>query len=374
MMTAIAAATTMHQQVLFSRRIVLADRCISGEVVVRGGFIAEVVETADPSGTAVDLGDDLLIPGLVDIHTDNLEKHYQPRPGANWDDLGAVIAHDGQCAAAGITTVLDSLALHGERNGLDRAAAFPKLVAAIDQCTRDGLLRIDHGLHLRFEVTKSAILDIAAPYLDHPRLRLLSLMDHRPGQRQLHLKSPSDQAVDDTEIADLCRRNRRHLADICHAQGVALAGHDDATLEHIAEAVSLGCTMAEFPVTQVAAQAARHAGMTIAMGAPNLVRGGSHSGNLSAKAAAQAGLLDILASDYIPLSMIRAAFLLAEADQGFSLPDAIATVTDNPARATGLTDRGRIAPGLRADLVQVRWQPGRWPLALSVWLAGNRVA
>lgn len=125
MMTAIAAATTMHQQVLFSRRIVLADRCISGEVVVRGGFIAEVVETADPSGTAVDLGDDLLIPGLVDIHTDNLEKHYQPRPGANWDDLGAVIAHDGQCAAAGITTVLDSSPCMANATGSTELPLFP---------------------------------------------------------------------------------------------------------------------------------------------------------------------------------------------------------------------------------------------------------
>lgn len=368
------AARAIAPARLFSRRLVQWDRCISGEVIIEHGLIVDIVETAAPGAEADDLGDDLLIPGLVDIHTDNLEKHYQPRPGASWDDIGAVMAHDGQCAAAGITTVLDSLALHGERNGLDRAAAFPRLIAAIDRCRDNDLLRIDHRLHLRCEVTTPDLLDRIGGFLTHPRLHLVSLMDHRPGQRQLQQHAAVEATPYDEEITLLCDYNRQRLARLCRDHGVAVAGHDDATPGHIAEAEALGCTMAEFPVTLSAAAAARSAGMTVAMGAPNLVRGGSHSGNLSAVDAAQAGLLDILASDYIPLSMIRAAFLLAEPALGYDLPRAIAMVTDNPARATGLADRGRIAPGLRADLVQVRWQPGRWPRPLAIWLTGNRVA
>lgn len=364
----------MTSKRLFSRQIVLADRCISGEIVVEGQHVTTVSQCDTPTAAAQDLGEDLIIPGLVDIHTDNLEKHHQPRPGVGWDDVGAVMAHDGQCAAAGITTVLDSLCMHGERNGLDRAAAMPRMIAAIDHAMAEGLLRADHLLHLRCEVTNPALIEAAQPYLAHPRLHLLSLMDHRPGQRQLRLKPSGDEPEAPDELAELCSSQRRQMAQFASTHGVPLAGHDDATLDHIAEAVTLGCTMAEFPVTEDAAQAAKDAGMTIAMGAPNLVRGGSHSGNLSAGAAARAGLLDILASDYIPLSMIRAAFLLAEPDYGWPLPRAIATVADNPARATGLFDRGRIAPGLRADLVQVRWKPGRWPQPVAVWRAGKRVA
>lgn len=365
----------MSETCFYSRRVVLADRCIAGEVTVRDGIIARVEESAASSASADDWGDDLLIPGLIDIHTDNLEKHYQPRPGATWDTVGAVIAHDAQCATAGITTVLDSLCMHGERNGLDRAAALPVLIEAIDAAQANGLLRAEHLLHLRCEVTNPDMMARIEPHLSHPGLRLLSLMDHRPGQRQLARRAvPEDAAEPDAALEALCNSHRQQIAAIARERAVPLAAHDDATIAQVDEADALGCSMAEFPVSEEAAQAARDKGMTIAMGAPNLVRGGSHSGNLSAGVAARADLLDIVTSDYIPLSMLRGAFMLAEPDFGWDLPRAIATVTDNPARATGLSDRGRIATGLRADLVRVRWQPGTWPKPVTVWRSGERVA
>lgn len=360
---------------LYSRRIVLADRVVAGEITVHAGVIESVEARDAASPDALDVGDDLLIPGLVDIHTDNLEKHYQPRPGATWDTVGAVMAHDAQCAAAAITTVLDSLCMHGERNGLDRAAALPVLVEAIDTAQGEGLLRSEHLLHLRCEVTNPALMERIAPHLDHPGLRLLSLMDHRPGQRQMARKAaPEGDPEADAALAALCASHRQQLAQIARDRGINLAAHDDATLDQVEEASALGCSMAEFPVSEEAASAARARGMTIAMGGPNLVRGGSHSGNLSAGDAARAGLLDIVTSDYIPLSMLRGAFMLADADFGWDIPRAIATVTSNPAEATGLTDRGRIAAGLRADLARVRWQPGTWPKPAAVWRAGERVA
>jgi len=361
---------------VFSQRVITADACEPAEVVVEDGRIADVVGRDSASNEACDWGDDLLIPGLIDIHTDNLEKHYQPRPGATWDDVGAVMAHDAQCAAAGITTVFDSLALHGIRSELNRREAFPAMIAAIESAAAQDLLRVDHLLHLRCEVTYTELLDGVLPQADNPRVRLLSLMDHRPGQRQMANKVAwSDERANRPDFDEsICDHHRTVISDLARATGIALAAHDDATKEHIGEALAYGCTMAEFPVSIEAASAAKQAGMVIAMGAPNFVRGGSHSGNLSARAAAEADMLDILASDYIPLSMLRSAFMLTEAPFNWSLPHAIATVAGNPARATGLKDRGQIAKGLRADLVRVTWQAGGWPKPREVWSQGVRVA
>lgn len=361
---------------LFSQRVVTPLACAPAEVTVENGLIVAVEPRDTPSAEAQDWDDDLLIPGLIDIHTDNLEKHYQPRPGATWDDVGAVMAHDGQCAAAGITTVFDSLALHGVRSELDRREAFPAMVAALKEADSLGLLRVEHLLHLRCEVTYAELLEGIAPQQDNPRVQLLSLMDHRPGQRQMANKdtwADARSAMPEFDEA-LCERNRNAVATLAVRRGLVLAAHDDATSDHVAEAEALGCSMAEFPVALEAAQAARQAGMTIALGAPNFVRGGSHSGNLSARTAAEADLLDILASDYIPLSMLRSAFMLTEAPFNWPLQRAIATVTSNPAQATGLNDRGAIAAGLRADLVRVAWQSGAWPRALEVFARGARVA
>ena len=361
---------------LFSQRVVTPDACMPAEVVVEDGRIVAVEPRDAPSAAALDWGDDLLIPGLIDIHTDNLEKHYQPRPGATWDDVGAVMAHDSQCAAAGITTVFDSLALHGVRNELNRREAFPSMVAALEEADSLGLLRAEHLLHLRCEVTFVELLECIEPQQDNPRVQLLSLMDHRPGQRQMANKVAwADERSASPDFDDsLCARNRDAVAALSARRGVVLAAHDDATSDHVAEALALGCSMAEFPVTLEAAQAARQSAMTIALGGPNFVRGGSHSGNMSAREAAEADLLDILASDYIPLSMLRGAFMLAEAPFDWSLPRAIATVTSNPARATGLMDRGEVSPGQRADLVRVAWNSGGWPRPFEVYVRGARVA
>lgn len=365
----------MNELRIFSCNVVTPDDVISAEILIRDGIIEAVEPCASAPAGADDWGGDYIIPGLVDIHTDNLEKHYQPRPGATWDSVGAVMAHDAQCISAGITTIFDSLCLHGERNGLNRGEAFPVLIDAIERADSEGFLKAEHVLHIRCEVTNPELMDGLEPQLDNPRVRMLSLMDHRPGQRQLRSRTVSEEANAEAEsLAELCASHREQIAGISAQYGFTLAAHDDATVEQVQEAGSLGCTMAEFPVTMEAAQMARSSEMVIAMGAPNLVRGGSHSGNLSAGAAAEADLLDIITSDYIPFSMLRAAFLLTEAPYGWSLPRAIATVTDAPAKATGLTDRGRVATGLQADLVRVAWHGGKWPRPVSVWRGGERVA
>jgi alpha-D-ribose 1-methylphosphonate 5-triphosphate diphosphatase len=378
------------EQRIYSQAIVTPQGLIGGEVVIRDGAIVAVDARGTPSPQALDWSADWLIPGLVDIHTDNLEKHYQPRPGALWDAYGAALAHDGQCASAGITTVLDSLSLHGRKDGLDRAASLGPMIGGIDAAQADGALRAEHLLHLRCEVTDPQVLRLLEPHVDNPRLKLLSVMDHTPGQRQMTNVSNLEARMvaaghSEDEIGEMLSRrhagrdpaaaqsNRRSVVAFSREYGVPLCAHDDATIEQVDEAHADGCVIAEFPVTLAAAQAAREHGMGVCMGGPNFVRGSSHSGNLSARACAEHDVLDILASDYVPLSMLRSAFMLID-DFGWPSQKALATVSAGPARCLGLDDRGEIAPRQRADLVRVSRRTAGWPVPSEVWRQGRRVA
>lgn len=375
---------------IFSEHVVTPEGLFRAEVTVRDGAILAIEPARSASVGVEDWGADWLVPGLVDIHTDNLERHYQPRPGALWDAYGAALAHDGQCASAGITTVLDSLSLHGMKDGLDRKASLGPMIAAMDQASADRALRAEHLLHLRCEVTNPELLDLLEPHADHARLRLLSVMDHTPGQRQttdvaglrtrLLAGGRSEEEAQEFLVQQhqgrdpsVAHDNRRSVVAIAREFGVPLCAHDDATVAHVDEAHADGCVIAEFPVTLEAARASRDYGMMICMGGPNFVRGSSHSGNLSARACAEEDMLDILASDYVPLSMLRSAFMLIDRF-GWAPEKALATVAVNPARSVGLTDRGEIAPGQRADLIRVRRGADGWPVPGEVWREGLRVA
>lgn len=372
--------------VLTNARIVLANEVLEGSVRVDGGMITDI---GTPVRHGVDIDGDYLIPGLVELHTDHLETHYAPRPKVRWNPVAAVQAHDAQIAASGITTVLDAI-----RIGLDEqtdigADDMLTLAAAIRAGNVAGRLRADHHIHLRCEVSAPDCLESFMAIKDDPQVRLASLMDHAPGQRQFasveayKVYYQGKTKMTDAELDSFSeRRNkqsqahagkfRRAIAEICHDKGIVLASHDDATREHVEEAVALGIHVAEFPTTMEAAKASRQAGMAILMGGPNVVRGGSHSGNVSARALAEADLLDILSSDYIPFSMLQSAFSLVDNVDGISLPKAIQLVTKRPAEAGGFTDRGEIAVGKRADFVHLRIEDGI-PIVLTVWRQGRRV-
>jgi alpha-D-ribose 1-methylphosphonate 5-triphosphate diphosphatase len=166
--------------------------------------------------------------------------------------------------------------------------------------------------------------------------------------------------------------HRQAIVQASQARGLPLASHDDTSLSDVQQAVGEGVSLSEFPTTLAAAQAAREAGMAIIMGGPNMVKGGSHSGNISATELARCDLLDIFSSDYVPSSLLLATFMLAQLDQ-WTLSKAVRTVTCNPARAIGLSDRGEIAVGQRADLLRVRMNRVGMPTVLQTWLAGQRV-
>ena len=373
-----------------SRRIVLADRVIPGTVVIEKGAIAAIEEDRVIAG-AEDWGDDILVPGLVELHTDHIEPHYSPRPKVFWEPFSAVFAYDAQIAAAGITTVFDSLRAGNDGDSVAIGERLFALGDGIERARTTGLLRADHHTHLRCEICSVDVLDQARAYLGRFDVRLLSLMDHTPGQRQFRdaeklrdyyrgKKTGMTEADLDAFFAarvDLHRQNaapfRRALVDLAHECGVALASHDDTTVDHVAESVADRVAVAEFPTTVEAARASHAAGLAVLMGAPNVVRGGSHSGNVSAIELAEAGVLDILSSDYVPVSLIEGAFGLAGIAAVGGLAGAIRTVTRNPAAATGMTDRGEIAVGRRGDLVRVRLVDDH-PVVREVYRLGRRVS
>jgi alpha-D-ribose 1-methylphosphonate 5-triphosphate diphosphatase len=376
--------------ILGNARLVLTDRVVeAGWLVVRHGRIAAIGSgTAPGSGAApgsggVDLQGDYLLPGLVELHTDNLERHIRPRAGVLWPYDLAVRAHDAEMAAAGITTVFNALAI---RSTDEDGESLPDQVAAIQALRAEGTARADHYLHMRAEISSPVMQPVMAPLLEQEGVRLISLMDHTPGQRQFADLARARQYyqkkhnVPDSVADDYFRRmeenqrcwaepNRAFAVAAARRTGAVLASHDDATAEHVAEARAEGVRLAEFPTTLAAAQAARAAGLAILMGAPNVVRGGSHSGNIAARDLARAGLLDILSSDYVPASLMAACFALAPL---LGLPAAVALASEGPARAVGMDDRGRLAEGCRADLVRVSYgSPG---LVREVWREGARVA
>lgn len=372
--------------VLTNAHIVLADTVVSGSIRVDGGVITEIGER---SRTGLDLDGDYLIPGLVELHTDHLETHYAPRPKVRWHPVAAVQAHDAQIAASGITTVFDAIRVGIDEHADMGAKELRVLADAITASVDADRLRADHLIHLRCEVSAPDCLESFEAIMDHPLVRLASLMDHAPGQRQFaSLESyktyyqgklkMSDSALEEftarrnAESATFSAQHRAALAALSHERNIVLASHDDATPDHVDEAIALGIRIAEFPTTLEAAQASRDAGLAILMGGPNVVRGGSHSGNVSARALAAENLLDILSSDYIPFSMLQAAFCLVDEVDGVSLPEAISFVTKRPADAAGLTDRGEIAAGKRADLVHLRLDAGI-PIVQTVWRGGRRV-
>ncbi|MFC3694585.1 alpha-D-ribose 1-methylphosphonate 5-triphosphate diphosphatase [Chenggangzhangella methanolivorans] len=377
------------EAILTNARLVLDDRCVLGTLVHENGLIRDVSDGLSRAAGAVDLEGDLLAPGLVELHTDNLEKHFVPRPGVIWPDpLAAALAHDGQMAASGITTVYDAVFVGGYEVENDaRKGLLPKMVSAIERGVAASLFRVDHRVHLRCELTDPGLIEHLSPFADGPLVALASLMDHTPGQRQWRdvnqLKrfmireglSPAD--------ADLLVERRRadgaaaasanwpRAVALFRDQGVPIASHDDTTAEHVAEAAEAGCAISEFPTSLEAARAARAAGLGVVGGAPNVVRGGSHAGNVSAVELAREGALDALSSDYVPASLLQAVAALTR-DPGLELHEAFALATSGPARLLGLDDRARLAPGLRADLLRVKLHEGT-PVVRGLTVAGRSV-
>jgi alpha-D-ribose 1-methylphosphonate 5-triphosphate diphosphatase len=374
-------------------QLVLQDEVVQGSLTSQHGLIQHIDQGQTSVPQAIDLQGDYLMPGLVEVHTDNFERHMMPRPKVRWDDAPALLAHDAEIAAAGITTVLDALGVGEADPDSVRGSEWNTVLSCISDFASRGVLRADHFLHVRCELPAPNTLELFKPFEGHDLVKLISVMDHTPGQRQWENiehawiyftgkkgwskeKFEERLALAQDAQARYAQPNRAFFTQYCKDKQIALASHDDTTVAHVEEAFAEGATVCEFPTTVAAAQAAKARNMLTIMGGPNVVRGGSHSGNVSATELAKLGLVDILSSDYVPGSLMSATVRLTETTP-LTLPQAVALVTRNPARSVGLLDRGSLETGLRSDLVQVRMinlPNGRHqPIVRAVWRGGVRV-
>ena len=380
----------MIETVFANAKIITENAIIHGTIMFADGVISSIDSgTRVPLG-AIDCEGDYVAPGLIELHTDNLERHLTPRPKVNWPKRAAVLGHDRELAGAGITSVFDALRVGSEadqnRQGYLRYAR-ETVDHILDQINHRAL-KVSHHIHLRAELCTETLVEELYEFSDNDRVRLVSLMDHTPGQRQFrdlskhreylvgkHGYNDAEVEAHWTKLRELqtlyLEKNRAATVAYATEVGAILASHDDTTLEDVLESDRLGITVAEFPTTLEAAEACRAKAQFIVMGAPNIVRGGSHSGNVAAQELARGGLLDILSSDYVPAALLNAAVSLGTLLEDMAA--GIRTVTACPADAVGFDDRGRIAPEKRADLVRFAMHDGL-PIIKSVWSRGQRIA
>ena len=380
----------MSETVLTNARIVLDDEVRHGTLMLREGRIAAIDDGASAVPGAIDCDGDHLAPGLVELHTDNLERHLAPRPGVDWPRRSAIAAHDAELAGVGITTVFDALRIGSMvSNARTKYTEYARGTASeILEMRAQGVLRISHFLHLRAEICSQTLPEELDAFGPEDRVGIVSLMDHTPGQRQfsdvtrLRTYMKGKHGLSDTEFETHIAEQRALGARVRDAHeaaavtgarrlGAILASHDDTTEAHVVASRRHGVTIAEFPTTVDAASACRAAAIRVMMGAPNLVRGGSHSGNVATADLAGDGLVDILSSDYVPAALLMAAFRLGEGSG--NIAHGLATVTAAPAAAAGLADRGRLAPDWRADVIHFTVSDGA-PILRGTWVQGRRVA
>lgn len=380
----------MIETVFANAKIITENAIIQGTLMFADGVIRSIDSGRSVPSGAIDCEGDYVAPGLIELHTDNLERHLTPRPKVNWPKRAAVLGHDRELAGAGITSVFDALRVGSEadqkRQGYLRYAR-ETVDHILDQINHRAL-KVSHHIHLRAELCTETLVEELYEFSENDRVRLVSLMDHTPGQRQFrdlskhreylvgkHGYNDAEVEAHWTKLRELqtlyLEKNRAATVAYATEVGAILASHDDTTLEDVLESDRLGVTVAEFPTTLEAAEACRAKAQFIVMGAPNIVRGGSHSGNVAAQELARGGLLDILSSDYVPAALLNAAVSLGTLLEDMAA--GIRTVTACPADAVGFDDRGRIAPEKRADLVRFAMHDGL-PIIKSVWSRGQRIA
>jgi len=368
---------------LENARIVTPEGVRRGALTIGDGRIVALDADAPRGAVRLDLGGDLLLPGLIDLHGDAIEKEVEPRPNAFFPLPVALDAIDRRMAAAGVTTAFHGISFAEGELGVRDVAFAETLARALHGFSG----AVDHRVHVRYELTDAGSEARVTRLIEEGVASLLSFMDHTPGQGQFrdaaaygaYLSRVYGAAEGDiagkisakqAEAGNLAARVRR-LADHARPRGVALAGHDDEGAERIAFMADVGAGVSEFPLDLATAQAARAAGLLTLFGAPNVLRGRSQSGALSAREAIAAGVAGALCSDYAPQAMLPALGVLT-GEMGLGWAEAAHLMAGAPARAAGLADRGEIGPGKRADLIRVRDRGGALSVA-AVWVAGAQV-
>jgi len=369
---------------LTNARIVLFDEVIEdASLFFEDGVIQAINPESCGNAEIINLKGKLLIPGMIDLHCDALEKEVEPRPNVHFPLDFACAQADKRNAAAGITTVYHALSFANDELGVRNNQFAADVARAVHEWHPHGL--VDNRVHCRYEITDESGLPILKQLLNEDAMHLISMMDHTPGQGQFkdmaayrdYLSRTYKKTADEVEViverklesASGAFSRMQELAEAAHAAGISVASHDDDSPERVETMKGVGADISEFPISMEAAVAARQAGMSTIFGAPNIIRGKSQSGSMKAIDAIQEGVADCLCGDYSPASLIVAVMRVPELAD-INLAEAIQLVTANPARAARLHDRGTIEVGKRADLVAVGL-PGGLPQVSEVWVHGK---
>ncbi|CCQ32250.1 N-acetylglucosamine-6-phosphate deacetylase protein [Halorhabdus tiamatea SARL4B] len=373
----VSTATT----VIENARIVTPTDVIEGAVRIEGDRLAGIGDVDRQADQRIDAEGCLVLPGLIDLHGDDIETELYPRSGARMDTGLALAGSDRANVAAGITTKFHAISFEVDHEA-DRS---PEIASEITAAVRDSDdLIADHRIHARCEVTQEESVDAVTAVINDETVSLVSVMSHVPGKGQFedeeafrqYYQGTRDHSVE--EIESIIQRRQRpnietirdRVTDIVSTathHNIPVASHDDENTGEVEHLADVGVDISEYPITLETAQRAHDIGMTVTMGAPNLVRGESQWGNLRTADTIEAGAVDALVADYYPMSLLAAPFV----DTGESLPTRVARVTKNPAEAVGLTDRGRIVEDARADLVVVDEEPT--PTVVRAFVAGDPV-
>ena len=371
---------------LINARIVLKDSIIEdGSVLISNGKITSINPDSVVADEVIDLQGKTLMPGMIDLHCDALEKEVEPRPNVHFPLDFACAQADKRNAAAGITTVYHALSFANDELGVRNNDFAADIARAVGNWRPHGL--VDNRVHCRYEITDETGAPVLKKLIEDDAMHLISMMDHTPGQGQFkdmaayrdyltqNYKKTADEVnviVDrKLEAASGAFMRMEELAYAAHSAGISIASHDDDSIERVETMNKIGADISEFPITLEAAQAAKKSGMSTIFGAPNILRGKSQSGSMKAIEAIHEGVADCLCADYSPASLIVAIFKIPELSD-LDLPAAVRLVTSNPAKAARLDDRGEIAVGKRADLIVID-TPAGLPQVSQVWSNGTSV-
>lgn len=368
---------------LTNARIVLENDLLNAaSLLMEDGQIVAIEPDSGNGVKEINLQGKILMPGMIDLHCDALEKEVEPRPNVFFPLDFACAQADKRNAVAGITTVFHSLSFANDELGVRNNEMAANLARAIHDWQPHGL--VDNRVHCRYEITDEYALPVLKQLLNEQSMHLVSMMDHTPGQGQFkdlaayrdYLTRTYKKTADEVsviierkaEAAAGAYARMQSLAEVAHAVGIAVASHDDDSQERVTTMKGIGADISEFPINIEAAKAAKEAGMDTVFGAPNILRGKSQSGSMKAIDAIHAGLADCLCSDYSPAALIVSVMRVNELSS-LDLPAAVRLVTANPAKAAKLYDRGSIEVGKRADLIAVD-MPGGLPQVSHVWVNG----
>jgi len=348
---------------LRSDRVLTGGEIIPAEIVVEKGIIEDIKSHSDSHG--IDLGDMLITPGFVDVHSDAIEKELEPRPGAFFPIEQSIIGMDKKLAIAGVTTMFHALAFETRKESELRKTEFTNNMVRTMKRMNSEILRVDNKIHARFEISSISSVETIENLLKDGLVDLFSVMDHAPGQGQFQCEKKweefygksyemSRKELDALKAQKLNKDDKKilEMIDLAHEKGVSIASHDDCTIDKVKSMKDLGVTISEFPLSLDVAVYAKENGLFTGMGAPNIVRGGSQSGNIAAKELVINNACDYLCSDYHPISLLNAVYVMRDT-LGLPLEEGFKMVTSNPAQMSGLTDRGEISIGKRADLAVI---------------------